>query len=252
MKLALVQYIPEWEDPKSNMRIIDRMLAEISDCDAVIFPELSLTGFTMNSNRFAEDIDGESMKYFMNLSVQKKIHVFAGIIEKDENRSYNALFHFDKMGLITAKYRKIHPFSYTKEDKYFFAGHETASTKIEQTKIGLSVCYDIRFPELFRYYGKERAEVIINIANWPVPRIHHYTALLRARAIENQCFVIGVNRTGKDPYHEYNGQSSVFDAMGNEILNCGEAEGIFIVELDIESVYSTRKKFPFLEDIKMI
>jgi len=125
-------------------------------------------------------------------------------------------------------------------------------TKIDNAKVGLSICYDLRFPELYRLYAKQRVDLIVNIANWPVPRIDHWRTLLKARAIENQSFVIGVNRIGNDPLLQYNGFSSVYDPMGYELLSVKEEENIFVVDLNIEIVKVTREKLPFLEDIRLI
>ena len=145
--------------------------------------------------------------------------MFAGIIEKDGKNYFNTLVHLDPNGKLKTKYRKIHPFSYSTENKYYKAGKSPVITKISGMKIGLSICYDLRFPELFRFYAKAKVDLIINIANWPDTRIEHWRTLLKARAIENQCYVAGVNRVGDDPKLHYNGYSSVFDPMGKGDCN---------------------------------
>lgn len=253
MRVGLVQYSPEWENPEKNILRIEEMIQSFnSKVDLLIFPELSLTGFTMNSKHFAEDLDGISTLYFMKLSQKLKINIFAGIIEKSEEGIFNSLVHFNHDGLIIARYRKIHPFGYAAEDQNYKAGDEIVITKIDNIKFGLTVCYDLRFPELYRLYAKERVHVLINIANWPVARIEHWRTLLKARAIENQCFMIGVNRVGIDPHLQYNGYSSIFDPLGNEIISIPDEENIFITEIDIEMVKEVRNRLPFLEDIRMI
>lgn len=253
MKIGLVQYSPAWENLEENILIIEEMLKSSDiNFDLLIFPEMTLTGFTMNSEKFAEEIDGTGTKYFMHLSERIKTNVFAGIIERDHKNIFNSLIHFDPHGLIKARYRKIHPFSYAKEDQFYTAAKEIVVTKIDHVKFGLSVCYDLRFPELYRLYAKERVDVLVNIANWPVPRIEHWKVLLKARAIENQCFMIGVNRVGTDPFNTYNGCSAVFDPMGNEIILVEDSEKIIEAEIDLSLVHSTRTKLPFLQDIKLI
>ncbi|MBU0474546.1 MAG: hydrolase [Bacteroidetes bacterium] len=253
MKIGLIQYSPVWENPKETIKIIEALITsvDLSDVSLLIFPEMSLTGFTMSSKIFAEEIDGVSFTYFMQLSRRLKKHIFAGIIEKDEKDVYNSLIHFDNNGLIRVVYRKIHPFSFAKEDKNFKAGNETIITKVNNVTFGLSICYDLRFPELYRQYGKKRADVLINIANWPVARIQHWDILLQARAIENQCYMIGVNRIGDDPFLEYPGHSAGVNPMG-EILNLNFAESISIIEIDVEKVKTLRETLPFLDDMKMI
>lgn len=253
MKLGLVQYAPVWENPEENILKIEELIkSSSSKFDLLIFPEMTLTGFTMRAEKFAEEIDGIGTKYFMLLSQRLKTDIFAGIIERDGTSFYNSLVHFDSIGLIRARYRKIHPYSKAKEDQYYCAGEEIVITKMNQIKFGLSVCYDLRFPELYRLYSKERVEVLVDIANWPVSRIEHWKVLLRARAIENQCFMAGVNRVGDDPGNQYNGCSAVFDPVGNEIVMIQNSEMIIEAEIETEMVSTTRNTFPFLQDIRLI
>ena len=206
----------------------------------------------MSSEDNAEEIDGFSVKYFMNKAKELKKNIFSGLIEKDANQIFNSLFHFDENGILKARYRKIHPFSYSKEDENYSAGFETVTTKVGRIRVGLSICYDLRFPELYRRYAKDGVDILVNIANWPIKRIEHWRAMLKARAIENQSFMIGVNRVGSDPHSEYNGFSSIIDPMGNIILENEGEEKILTAEIDIGLVGQTREKLPFLKDIKMI
>ncbi len=253
MKLGLVQYSPVWENPAENiLKIEDLLKTTDTKFDLLVFPEMTLTGFTMNSEKFAEELDGIGTQYFLNLSTRLKTNIFAGIIERDGENIYNSLVHFDSFGLIRARYRKIHPFSYAKEDQFYNAGNETVVTQIDKIKFGLSVCYDLRFPELYRLYAKQQVDVLIDIANWPIPRIDHWKSLLKARAIENQCFMVGINRVGTDPFNTYNGYSSVFDPMGNEIVLIENEEKIIETEIDFGKVSTTRSKLPFLDDIRLI
>lgn len=252
MRVGLVQYNPVWEDKKTNEEKIELILHETEQANILIFPEMSLTGFTMNSEEFAEGIQGESFRFFAQLAVKKNADVIAGIIEKSKNKIYNTAIHINHKGKLEKLYRKIHPFSYSTEDENYNAGSRPAISKIKRWNLGLSICYDLRFPELFRKYGKRRVHFIVNIANWPDTRIEHWRTLLKARAIENQCYVVGVNRIGNDPKLHYPGYSSVFDPMGNEIISGADDEKLLIADLDKEFVNEVRNKFPFLEDIKMI
>ncbi len=254
MKIALVQYSPEWENPEKNIDKINGLLKDVSltEIDLVVFPELTLTGFTMNVAKFAEEIDGPSYKFFIDLAGKKKVNVIGGVIEKDGNKFYNTLLHIDENGLIKARYRKIHPFSFANEEKYFAAGNELVITEINKIKIGLSVCYDLRFPELYRLYALKGAEVLVNIANWPVPRIAHWDLLTKANAVFAQAFFIGVNRTGKDPFNEYCGHSRVISPLGNAETEITEEEKIIVCEIDIAQVKETREKYPFLNDVKLL
>jgi omega-amidase len=253
MKIGLVQYSPEWEKPEENiLKIEDLVKSTKTKFDVLIFPEMTLTGFTMNAEKFAEELDGTGTQYFINLSQRLRTNIFAGIIERDGKDIFNSLVHFDNNGLVKARYRKIHPFSNASEDKFYSAGIETVITKIDNIPIGLTVCYDLRFPELYRLYAKQRADILINIACWPIPRIEQWSALLKARAIENQSFMIGVNRTGKDPSNIYNGYSSIFDPTGKEVVQLANDEKIIEAEIDLEIVSKIRTTLPFLNDIKLI
>ncbi len=253
MKIGLLQYSPVWEDKEANKEKITSLLEEEnSDVNLLIFPEMTLTGFTMKSDKFAESLQGESFAYFATLAEKFKCDVIAGIIEHSSGKYFNTLIHIEKSGKLKNHYHKIHPFSFSNEDKHFSAGDKAVITTISDWKIGLSICYDLRFPELYRLYGKEKVHLIINCANWPDTRIEHWRSLLKARAIENQCFVAGVNRVGDDPEHHYNGLSSLFDPMGKEIVAVENDEGIIFAEIEKTEVEDVRGKLPFLDDMRLI
>jgi omega-amidase len=253
MKAALVQYSQNFENIQENREKLDSLLGKsISDEDLLVFPEMTLTGYTMNSEKFAEDEEGESLRYLSGIASVYKKHVVAGYIEKNNGSCYNTLVHFNRVGEITARYRKIHLFSYAGENSHYTPGTEAVETKIEDFNTGVSICYDLRFPELFREYAKKRSSLIICIASWPVKRIHHWKMLLRARAVENQCYVIGVNRTGIDPFNKYNGCSGVFDPLGEELFMAEDRESVITCELNISLVDEVRHRYRFLDDISMI
>ncbi len=253
MKIGLVQYNPEWENKESNKNKINNLLSNSNDnYDLLILPELTLTGFTMFSEKYGENLSGDTVSYFQNLSNEYKTNILFGLIEDENGIHYNSLLHIDKEGNKISNYRKIHPFSYSTEDQHYKRGLNTVVTKIDDWKIGLSICYDLRFPELYRNYGKAGTELIVCIANWPDTRIEHWDALLKARAIENQCFVAGVNRVGNDPRLKYNGHSSVYSPMGENLISSVDNENIVSVEIDLEKVKDVRSKLPFLDDIFLI
>jgi len=252
MKIALVQYSPAWEDKEMNKKKILSLLQDIQEVELFIFPEMTLTGFTMKSKEMSETIQGESFRFFSSIAKELASNIFAGIIERRKNRTYNTLIHIKPDGNLLKLYRKIHPFSYSGENTHYNAGVKPAMTKIKNWKIGLTICYDLRFPELYRKYGKKSTHLIVNIANWPDTRIEHWRTLLKARSIENQCYVAGVNRVGKDPKLNYVGFSSVFDPMGKEIMAVENEEKVIVVDIDKNYVNEVREKFPFLDDIKLI
>lgn len=253
MLLGLVQYDPEWEDRERNKQKLTWLIENnYKESDVLIFPEMTLTGFTMNSADFAEPARGESFRFFAGLAKKYNCHILAGIIELYKDKYFNTLVHINRQGKLLKKYRKIHPFSYSTEDKHYSRGEKTVTTEIEDFKTGLSICYDLRFPELYRRYAKDKAELIVNIANWPVTRIEHWKTLLRARAIENQCYVAGVNRVGNDLKLRYNGFCTVIDPMGNEIVTGYDEEKLLMAEISKDKVIEIRKELPFLDDIHLI
>jgi len=252
MKIGLIQYNPVWENKLESIKKISELLKDSEQVDLLIFPEMTLTGFTMKSKEFAEDLDEESFQYFASLAKEKKCAIMYGTIEKGKKKNFNTLVHLNNQGKNINTYRKIHPFSYSKEDIFFGKGKESVVTKVKGIKIGLSICYDLRFPELYRLYAKEKAHLIVDIANWPDTRIEHWRTLLKARAIENQCYVAGVNRVGDDPNLHYNGFSSVFDPMGKQIVTVENEEKVIVAEIEKSYVDEVRKKLPFLNDIRMI
>ena len=252
LTIGLVQYSPVWEDKSESIKKLESLLSSSEASNLLIFPEMTLTGFTMKSKEFAEELEGESFLFFSELAKEKKCAVMYGLIEKGKKKNFNTLVHLNNQGRIISSYRKIHPFSYSKENIFYGKGKETVITKVKGLKIGLSICYDLRFPELYRFYAKEKVHLIVDIANWPDTRIEHWRTLLKARAIENQCYVVGVNRVGDDQKLHYNGFSSVFDPMGKEIVAVENEEKVIPVEFDKFYIDEVRKTLPFLNDMRMI
>ena len=253
MKIGIIQYDPVWENKaESKKRIFELLNSLRSEISLLIFPELTLTGFTMRSKKFAEQISGESVSFFSSIAKKISAHVMAGFIEEDNGKYFNTLVHINDMGNVVTKYRKIHPFSSTGENRHYVSGERKVITEIDGLTFGLSICYDLRFPELYRYYAKERVEAIINIANWPEIRIDHWYSLLKARAIENQSFMIGVNRIGKDKANNYVGWSSVFHPYGEELICIKNQKKLKVVSISAKDVSETRERYPFLNDIKLI
>ena len=253
MKISLIQYSPEWENKTVSKQKILSLLKKKSDLgEILVFPEMTLTGFTMNTSQMAEDLKGETVTFFSRIAKTYQTNVFAGMIEKDGKNYFNTLVHLNPSGKLKAKYRKIHPFTYSNENKYYKGGESPVVTTLSGIKIGLSICYDLRFPELFRLYAKKKVDLLINIANWPDTRIDHWRTLLKARAIENQCYIAGVNRVGNDTKLHYNGFSSLFDPMGKEIISKKDKEIILTADIDKNYVNEVRKKLPFLDDMRLI
>jgi len=254
MKIALIQMDIAWESKKANYARAENFFrrAARESCDIIVFPEMFSTGFSMNISAIAEDERGETSRVLSELAKKYGLNVIAGFAAKKPGRKKlrNLAVAFDRKGSVIATYAKMHPFSFAKEDKYFSSGNTRVIFHIEGIPASVFICYDLRFPEIFRDIAGG-VQAIFVLANWPGSRRDHWETLLKARAIENQCFVIGVNRTGKDGNGiMYPGASHVYDPMGNDICSGGPKEQFIACEIDPEEVTKVRCRFPFLDDMR--
>jgi len=254
MKIALIQMDIAWESKKANYARAENFFrrAARESCDIIVFPEMFSTGFSMNISAIAEDERGETSRVLSELAKKYGLNVIAGFAAKKPGRKKlrNLAVALDRKGSVIATYAKMHPFSFTKEDKYFSSGNTRVIFHIEGIPASVFICYDLRFPEIFRDIAGG-VQAIFVLANWPGSRRDHWETLLKARAIENQCFVIGVNRTGKDGNGiRYPGASHVYDPMGNDICSGGPKEQFIACEIDPEEVTKVRCRFPFLDDMR--
>ena len=254
MKIALIQMDIQWESKQENYKNAEKFTKLASDegCDIVVFPEMFNTGFSMNVSSIAEDEDGETASELSRMARQHNINIIAGYVVKafGEKKGQNIAVVYNRNGKPIAKYVKLHPFSFAGEDQYYVAGKDTVLFDIEGMTTSIFICYDLRFPEVFRRVAKD-VQAIFIIANWPSERKEHWITLLKARAIENQCFVIGVNRTGKDGNGiSYPGSSAIFGPLGNEMC-CGSDNVEFIqCKINPRETVEVRAKFPFLQDMR--
>ena len=220
MKIALISMDQKWEDKAYNLTQCEVFVKHASELGAelIIFPEMTLTGFTMNTNISAEDADhSKSIAKLSAISRTYKVAMIAGVVLKSNDKAENVLIALSSAGIEQVRYSKIHPFTFAGENKYFNAGKTIEKLQVGAFTIGLSICYDLRFPELYTALAKD-CNLLVNIANWPKRRIEHWKTLLRARAIENQTFVIGVNRTGIDGNGlEYEHSSMLLNANGEMV-----------------------------------
>jgi len=255
LKVALVQLDIAWQKPELNFQRAANCsaLAAQEGCDVVVFPEMFNTGFSMDLSVISDEGIGETTSFLSGLARSNKINLIAGFAMKSpaEKKGRNLAVVFDRTGTLTAAYTKIHPFCLAEEDKYFLAGENVTIFDIDGIPSSVFVCYDLRFPEVFRKVARQVKAVFV-IANWPSSRKRHWEILLKARAIENQCFVIGVNRTGTDGNGVYySGGSCAVDPMGNILCNGNEEEYV-ICDLDFSKVHEVRAQYPFLNDMKLI
>ncbi|WP_418179087.1 nitrilase-related carbon-nitrogen hydrolase [Aliarcobacter lanthieri] len=253
MKIALVSLNQYWEDKKSNLVLCEKYIENASkkSVDLIIFPEMTLTGFSNNIDLTSENFENsETIEKFSNLAKEFNISVIFGVVIKDNKKALNKSIFIDNFGNILGNYSKVHPFSFSGEDRYFNAGNKISIVKYKDLKIGLTICYDLRFPELYSSLAKD-CDLIINIANWPSKRVDHWNTLLKARAIENQIFMVGVNRTGIDGNGlEYIESSNIFNANG-EKLEFEKYEDMKIYDVDVKFTKDFKNKFNTVNDRKV-
>ena len=246
LSIGLVQFDIAWENPRENMRRIESLLGQSSDLDLVILPEMWSTGFTMQPEKVAEPMPGTALQW-MSIQAKERNTAIAGSISIAEGTGYFNRWYCTFPDGRMAQYDKKHLFSYGKEDQHYTAGTTKTYFEINGWKIMPIICYDLRFPVWCR--NTNSYDLMMVVANWPTARIHHWDALLKARAIENQSYVAAVNRLGTDANGlQYNGHSSVFDMNGQEMLSLGEKEGLGKVILDKQLLTTYRDQFRFLQD----
>ena len=253
MKLALVSLNQIWEDKKANLLLCEKYIEQASKKGValVVFPEMTLSGFSNNISLTAEDFQSsQTIEAFSALAKKFNIAIIFGVVIKDGAKALNKSVFVNRSGEVVASYAKIHPFSFAGEDRYFNAGEQLSIVNFEGMNIGLSICYDLRFPELYTALAK-RSDIIINIANWPSKRVEHWNTLLKARAIENQLFIAGVNRTGIDNNSlEYIQSTDIFNANGDK-EECEEMDDMKIFEIEKSWTEGFKEKFNTTNDRKI-
>jgi omega-amidase len=247
MKIALIQTSLAWENPIENRsHLAQKITGFMEDVDLIVLPEMFSTGFTMNPKAIAETMQGETVSWLQHMAKAKNCAIIGSLVIEEKGNFYNRLVFVFPTGEIQ-HYDKRHLFTLAGEDKVYTSGTQKLIVDYKGFKICPLVCYDLRFPVFAR--NVENYDVLIYVANWPKPRVNAWDILLKARAVENMCYTIGVNRIGTDANkHEYSGHSQAVDFLGNYLLEPQESEGVFIVELNKDQVVETRKKLSFLND----
>ena len=247
MKVALIQSSLVWENPKLNRIHFEEKINSISESvDLIVLPEMFTTGFTMNPKAVYETMDGETILWLQSLAKSKNSAITGSLIIKENDNFYNRLVFVFPSGELQF-YDKKHLFTLAGEDKIYTSGKNKLIIEYKGFKICPLICYDLRFPVFSR--NAEDYDVLIYVANWPKIRINAWDSLLKARAIENMCYTIGVNRVGVDDNKlEYNGHSQVVDFLGNYLIENQENEGMYITTLHKSNLLEAREKFGFLND----
>ncbi|MGO4919381.1 amidohydrolase [Maribacter spongiicola] len=246
LKIALIQSSLHWENPSANRGMFGDKIEQIEqDIDLIVLPEMFTTGFTMSPANIDNQEGLITLDWMIKMADYKKSAVIGSTVFYDNGNYYNRLFFVKPNGEYDS-YDKRHTFTLAGEHEKYTAGTERLIVHFRGFAICPLVCYDLRFPVWSR--NTENFDVLLYTANWPTPRINAWDALLKARAIENMVYGIGVNRVGVDEVgHQYPGHSSVYDPLG-ELISLTEKEETIIVELEKEKIDLVRKKLRFLND----
>lgn len=252
LRISLVQANQIWEDKQANLQHFEQLINDVST-DLLVFPEMFHTGFSMDPEKLAEKMtDSQGLAWLKRIAAEKNAACYTSLIIEENNCFYNRGVFVEPSGKITV-YDKRKCFGLAGEDLVFTAGKKPSIVEYNGWKLNLQICYDLRFPEICRNEmidGKGIYDVLLYVANWPERRKHHWNSLLVARAIENQCFVVGVNRVGIDANALiYSGNSVVINALGEAEATTNEStEQIVTIAINKDSLTETREKLPFLKD----
>ena len=255
-----------WENKNANLQLLGKKINGLQEkTEIVVLPEMFSTGFSMQPKLFAETMEGETVQWMKEISSSNKIILTGSLIIEENEQFYNRLIWMLPNGEF-GYYDKRHLFGLAQEDKYYTAGNKRLIASVKGWKINLQICYDLRFPVWARNRkipieksmeeespispdARPEFDVLLYVANWPERRSHAWKTLLCARAIENQCYVIGVNRVGVDGNNvSHSGNSLVIDPLGEVLYHMADEEDIFTITLQKEWLNDVRKKFPFWKD----
>lgn len=248
MKTVLLQQDICWCDPAENIRKADEAIAQAGDADLYVLPEMFSTGFVMEPAGMAEPAGGGTL-HWMQATARRRRCAVCGSVAVEDNGKYVNRFYFVHPDGSTVHYDKRHLFTYGGEHRRFTAGQHRVVVRHCGVRILLQVCYDLRFPVFSRNRASDAYDMIIYVANWPESRIDVWNTLLKARAIENQCYVAGVNRVGDDRLCHYCGGTAFIDSYGRVVARCDDNKVMSVTAVaDMDRLMAFRSKFPVLDD----
>ncbi|MCJ1907901.1 carbon-nitrogen family hydrolase [Planococcus ruber] len=251
MKLACIQMDIAFGDPEANFQKVEGYLEEAAanGADTVVLPEMWNTGYALTELDVLADGAKRTERFLTDFAQKHGVNIVGGSVSTQKERGfYNTMYVADKSGKLVAEYDKAHRFGLMDEHIHLEEGEALGLFSLEDTTCGGVICYDIRFPEWIRALALNGAKVIFVPAEWPLARIDHWRILLQARAIENQCFIVAVNRIGKDPKNEFGGSTLIIAPWGEIRLDMAMQEGIGYAEIDLAEVEEVRKRIPVFED----
>ena len=246
MKVTILQRDIEWANPALNVQRAEEAIARNAGADLYVLPEMFSTGFCTQPEGIAESSNSDTLKWMQRKAAETNAAIAGSVAVEEDGKFYNRFYFVKPDGSVT-HYDKKHLFTYGGEHLRFTAGEQRVIVEWRGVRILLEVCYDLRFPIWARNRGDY--DMILYVASWPTPRVAAWSALLVARAIENQCYVAGVNRVGTDPACEYCGGSVIIDPYGKTIAACANNEETEAsAKVDMETLEAFREKFPVLKD----
>lgn len=247
LHICLLQTDIVWENPAANRTALsDTILALDTQPHIIVLPEMFSTGFSMHPQQVAETMDGPTVQWMQTMAAQKKCILSGSLMIHEDGHYYNRLLWVLPNGQI-AHYDKRHLFSYAGEDKHYTPGNKRLIAQVNGWKICLQICYDLRFPVWAR--NTDNYDILLYVANWPMQRNEVWETLLKARAIENMCYVVGLNRVGTDANgHQYIGNSSIYSPLGVLIEKVGNEATILKYSFAHSMIEDSRQQFPFLQD----
>ncbi|MBD8067432.1 carbon-nitrogen family hydrolase [Bacillus sp. PS06] len=254
VKVALIQLDIAFGQPFKNIKSVEdkivNLMIQEEKPDVIVLPELWTTGYDLTRLDELADIDGkETIELMSHLAKKYDVNIIAGSIAKGSEQGVtNTMFVFDRSGSLSGEYSKLHLFQLMDEHHYLQPGQEKGLFEIDGVPSAGLICYDIRFPEWIRAHTTRGAEVIFVVAEWPLPRLNHWKALLISRAIENQCYVVACNRAGQDPNNTFAGHSLIIDPWGEILAEADREESILEGTLELEKVKYVRKQIPIFQD----
>jgi len=253
LNVTLVQIDQVWEDKAANFALYEKEFLKITKTDLILLPEMFQTAFTMNTKLAETQETSKSIAWLKTKSKELNTAIFTSLIIEDSGRVFNRGVFVKPNGEITC-YDKMKSFGLAEEDLYFHAGDKRVIVAYLGWNIQLQICYDLRFPEILRNdwdstNQKAAYDVLLFVANWPAKRKEHWKTVIRARAIENQCYVVAVNRIGNDKMDlSYDGDSAVIDASGDSLLDMYKNDALNNAKLSMNQLLENRARLPFLKD----
>ncbi|MDR7236074.1 carbon-nitrogen family hydrolase [Neobacillus drentensis] len=254
LKISCIQMDIAFGNPQKNYKTVERLFDKTSTekPDIIVLPELWTTGYDLTRlNEIADFKAAQTIEFLQNAAQKYQVHLIGGSVANRVDKGVkNTLLIINKDGRLVHQYSKLHLFKLMDEHVYLEAGSEKGLFQLDNYQFAGAICYDIRFPEWIRAHTSEGAEALFVVAEWPAQRLSHWRALLIARAIENQCYVIGCNRSGQDPNNQFAGHSLIIDPWGEVIAEAGESEEILSAEIEMDLVKEVRKQIPIFADRK--